>query len=99
MRYYSDMTRKFYETPEACEKAELQLKEERERKEAEALQKTNARKEAAKKVETAYNELVSARKNYQKLLADFCKEYGPFHMSLTKDNALDLFDSFWENWF
>jgi len=99
MRYYSELTKKFYDEAKECEKAEELFKEEKAKKEAEALQKSNERKEAAKKVEEAYEKVVVAQKEYKKVLSDFCKEHGSFHMTLNKDGILDWIDSFWESWF
>lgn len=99
MRYYSELTKKFYDELKECEKAEEAFKEEKAKKEAEALQKSTARKEAAKKVEEAYEKVVAAQKEYRKVLSEFCKEHGSFHMTLDKDGILDWMDSFWESWF
>lgn len=99
MRYYSELTKCFYDEAKECEKAEKLFKEEKAKKEAEALQKSNERKEAAKKVEEAYDKLSAARKEYQKVLSDFCKDYGYYHVSLDKNGIADWVDSFWERWF
>ena len=99
MRYYSDETRKFYETEEDCKNAEQALILAKKKEEEVALQKSAMRKEAAKKVEDAYKDLLKAKKAYNEELTAFCKEYGSFHMTLNKDNMLDWFDSFWNNWF
>lgn len=99
MRYYSELTRKFYDEPEACKEAEENFKAEQEKKEAEALRKSNERKEAAKKVEDAYNALTAAKKAYNEELSAFCKKYGSFHMTLSNDNVRNWIDSFWESWF
>jgi len=99
MKYYSDLTKKFYEDPSECESAEEAFKEEQKKKEEEALQKSNARKEAAKKVDEAYNNLVAAKKEYEKVLSDFCKEYGAYHTSINKDSISDWLDAFWSGLF
>lgn len=99
MRYYSELTKRFYDEAKECEKAEEAFKEEKAKKEAEALQKSTARKEAAKKVEEAYEKVVAAQKEYRKVLSEFCKEHGSFHMTLDKDGILNWMDSFWESWF
>ena len=98
MRYYSDVTKRFYNTVKECEKAENQFMEEQTKKEAEALAKSNARKDAAKKVESAYEAFTAAKKEYQKQLSDFCKEYGYYHISFGKDGVRDWIDSFWDSW-
>ena len=99
MRYYSDVTRKFYEDPDACKEAEEAYKAEQEKKEAEALRKSNERKEAAKKVEDAYNALAAAKKAYNDELSAFCKKYGSFHMTLSTNDIEDWISSFWECFF
>lgn len=99
MLYYSDKTRTFYKTAEECEEAEQKLLVEQKRKEEEALQKSNARKDAAKKVEEAYEKVVAAQKEYKEVLSEFCKEHGSFHMTLDKNGILDWMDTFWGNWF
>ena len=58
MKYYSDVTKKMYETISDLEAAEK-----------EASEKTNARKEDAAKVEAAFNEMVAARRSMKKLCA------------------------------
>ena len=99
VRYYSDLTKKFYNKAQDCEKAEKEYQLAQAKKEEELALKSEARKEAAKKVESAYNALVAAKKEYQKQLADFCKEYGYYHISVGKDGIFDWIDSFWESWF
>ena len=84
MKYYSDLTKKFYEKASECEKAEAAFKAEQKKKEEEALQKSNARKEAAKKVEEAYNKLIAAKKEYESILSNFCKEYGTYQLLLVR---------------
>lgn len=95
MKYYSDLTKKFYEKASECEKAEAAFKAEQKKKEEEALQKSTARKEAAKKVEEAYNKLIAAKKEYESILSDFCKEYGTYHTSINEDSISDWLDAFW----
>lgn len=97
MRYYSDLTKTFYNDIASCEKAEKLFEEERVRRETETLKKANMRKEAAKRVENAYNNLINAKKTYQEELNTFCKEYGSFHMTVDKNNILDWINSFWED--
>jgi len=96
MKYYSEVTKKFYDTAEACNKAEVEMVEkqnvEKLRKEKEAAE----RKAAADQVEAARKAYVEAHKNYKKVLTDFCEKYGPYHTSLNKSNAddFDIFDIF-----
>lgn len=94
MRYYSDLTKLFYKTEKECDEAEKAYKEAELKKELEEKKKSNARKEAAKKVEDAYNTFVTAKKEYQNQLSDFCQKYGSYHMTLDKDNLFDWMDFF-----
>lgn len=95
MKFYSDKTMKFYDTPEDCQKAEFEAKEaenrekirrereiaaEKERKEKEAA----ARKVDAEKVEAARKALNEAQTNYRKALEEFIKNHGSYHFTTTK---------------
>ena len=95
MKFYSEHTKKFYDTEIECRKAEsafnkaLKEKEEVERKKSEE-RKARAQKveEARKKVEDARIELSKANENYNKVLTDFCKDYGAYHYSITSPTRL-----------
>lgn len=82
MKYYSDKTRKLYDTEEDLLKAEELLAQ----KEIEEKKKMESRKSRAKEVEDAY-------KHYLDLLDKFIKDYGSFHTTLTQ-LPKSLFD-FW----
>ena len=95
MRYYSDVTKKFYETPGACIEAEekvlteqAKIKEEKERLAAE-------RKSRAAEVEEARKNVVAAQKNYRDVLDAFIKDYKSYHYTSTDaDEIPTLFDLF-----
>ena len=86
MKYYSEKTKNFYDTEKELNKAEekfdVALAAEKEKREQ--------RSARAKEVEEAY-------KNYQKLLKDFIKDYGSYHMSLTSGDS--IFDYFFNHFF
>lgn len=91
MKYYSDVTKKFYDTEIEChdeEAAALKARDE----------KVNARKIAAEKIEEKYNIYVKAKEDYYNELSDFCKKYGAYHKSFTlndkKDSLNNLLDWF-----
>lgn len=84
MKYYSEKTRGFYETEEELKAAEKAKDEEI----LAEKEKRNARAKRAKEVEEAYL-------NYQKLLKEFIKDYGSYHMSIKDDRS--LFDMFFDN--
>ena len=86
MKYYSEKTKKLYESEKELKEAEKGLLE-LEVKEKEKREQRSAR---AKEVEEAY-------KNYQKLLKDFIKDYGSYHMSLKDGDS--VFDYFFNHFF
>lgn len=88
MRYYSDVTQQFYETEKACLKAEQAHTAAARKKEEEERRKSEERKARAQEVETARKALDEARRKYDKLLADFCKDYGSYHYSISTPTSL-----------
>ena len=106
MKYYSEKLNKFYDSAEACQRAELELKEKENRekiqKERELAlakeQKEKAlaeRKAAAEKVDAARKAYTAAQKAYRDELEGFCKKYGTYHYSTTgADEVPSLFDIF-----
>lgn len=83
-KFYSEVTKKYYDSEADCKKAENEV----------SLKKSE-RKARADEVEKAMKEAKDANKKAQKLLADFCKDYGTFYHSSTKTD--DVFDPF--DWF
>ena len=92
MKYYSEKLNQFYDTPDACQRAEFEAKEkenlakiEKERKERELKEKKEKtmaeRKAAAEKVEAARKAMVEAQKAYRDELDKFIKAYGTYHFS------------------
>lgn len=109
MKFYSDVTRKFYDTEKACLEAEFKVKEEqnrqkilKEKAEREAKEKQEKlaaeRKARANEVDEARKAMVAAQHKYSEVLEAFCKDFGTFHTTLTKDDAKGiiptLFDIF-----
>lgn len=74
MKYYSEVTKKMYDSVKELEKAESELNE-----------KVNMRKNDALLVEKAYDELMNARKKFDKQLNEFCSKHGPYHKTITPD--------------
>ena len=79
MKYYSDVTKKLYESVDELKKAE-----------AEITDKAAARKKDADKVEKAYNAYIEARKEYEKVLTEFCNKHGAYHKTYTNKDAGDV---------
>lgn len=98
MKFYSEKLSKLFDSEEACAKAEAA--HEKAVAEAEAKKKalSDERAKRAKEVENAYNAVITAKKAYQKVLNDFVKDYGSFHMTLKtgEDNPFNLFDSLFD---
>lgn len=99
MKYYSELTKKPYDTVEDLERAERAIKEASIAEE----KKRSERAEAAKEVEIAFDEARKAisasnkaKKNAQEKLNEFCKKYGPFHTSYKgwSDILDDIFSGF-----
>lgn len=83
MKYFSEITNKTYDSVKELEAAEKLVSD-----------KATKRKEAAKVVEDSYQKYVAARKEWQKNLNDFCKEYGAYHTTVKPgENDPDLFDA------
>lgn len=96
MKYYSELTKKVYDTPELLEEAEkvvLEANKEKEKKLAE-------RAERAKAVENAFVEVKAARKKADDLLSEFCRDYGSFHTTIKEPtNALNWVDDWFNSYF
>ena len=110
MKYYSEKLKRFYDTADACQKAEFEAKEQEnrdkilaERKAAELKEKKEKeaaeRKQMAGEVELARQEMVKAQKAYKEKVDAFVKKYHTYHFSTTKVDDIptlfDLFDRFW----
>lgn len=89
MRYWSDITKEFYQTEQACLDAENLY-----HKQIEEQEKLKQRKAREKKVEEARVEYLKAKKNYDEILKEFCKDYGSYTYSSMRDshtkNSSDL---------
>ena len=90
MKYYSEMTKKFYESEEACLEEEERLQEEQRIIEEKKLAQAEERKARAAAVEEARDIFLKARENYNELLKKFCADYGFYHYSLK--NSKDIND-------
>lgn len=96
MKYYSEVTNKLYESEKDLLNAEKNVKEMKEAKEKKDQKMREERAARAKEVEEALAAAREANSKATKLLSDFTKDYGQFHMSLrpSEDNrkAFNVFD-------
>lgn len=79
MKYYSELTKKTYDTVEELEKEEAVKKAEKEKKDAYAEQ----RKKDAQIVREKMNAYEKAYEEYDKAISDFVKKYGSYHATIT----------------
>ena len=78
--YYSDVTKKYYESEDALIAAETEvIKAQRA-----AEEKNKVRKERAQEVEDAYKSAVEAQKKYLELRNKFVKDYGSYHTTFNE---------------
>ena len=106
MKYYGERTKKLYDTAEACEKAEFEMKEaenrEKIRKEREEAQEKERkeklaaeRKARATEVDEARKAMIAAQKKYKEVLEAFIRDYHTYHLSTSSfDEIPTLFEFF-----
>lgn len=85
MKYYSEVTKKIYDSEEKCRAEEESLLNEQNKKIAE-------RKDAAAKVDTAYKEYRKAAAAYHEELKKFCAKYGVYHKTYSSNELKGDFD-------
>lgn len=76
MKYYSEITKKVYDTVSELKAAECQVQD-----------RANARKKDAEVVEKAFNNYRTARAEYEKAMKDFCDKYGSYHRTIKMDDS------------
>ena len=96
MKYYSEKLNVLFDDEKALVKAEDEHDTRVAAEKAKQEQLANTRKERAKAIEESYKKVVEARNEYKKLVDEFIKDYGSFHMSVKSNNLadMDLFDLF-----
>lgn len=98
MKYYSEITKQFYDDADSCTTAEETAKATIEKQEAEKKALAEQKAARAKEVTEAYKAAREAQKTYDTLRNEFVKDYGYFHMSFTDPNEKSPF-SFFEDVF
>lgn len=98
MKYYSDVTRKLYETAEELNKAEtavVKAEQERkaalEKKQAEQAKLKEQRAARAQEVTEAIRVRDEAQKKVNELVNNFVKDYGSYHYTWSSDFIDDVF--------
>ena len=95
MKYYSEITKDVYETVDALEEAEAKKKEELAAFEKEKAEK----KRRAEEVSAAFAEVKEAQTKANKLLDDFCKDYGAYHTTIRNPEEMLRFPSLMDFFF
>lgn len=101
MKYYSQITKQLYSTEEDLKKAENAIKTAEAIKKAAELKKLELEKKKkaekatrAKEVEEAFKQANAAQSKAYKLLQEFTKDYGYFHMSYTNEDIKNATNGF-----
>ena len=94
MKFYSELTKQLYDNEKACKEAELALQEKQNAEKVKKEKELAERKAAAEKVEVARKNMVTAQKEYKKVLSDFCAKYGTYHTSLSTKDSDDFYSIF-----
>lgn len=88
MKYYSEKTKKMYDSVEQVEAAELEY----DKAHAVQIAKQKERKARAEEIASARKVVVEAQKKYNELLNKFVKDYGSYHATYT-DGDVETLDS------
>ena len=97
MKYYSEITKRHYNTEKACLEAEEHFQRKQEAEATERKKAAEMRRQRAEEVDAARKDFLAARDRYNDLMTKFCKDYGAYHYSVTDEkNSLGdiLFDTF-----
>lgn len=99
MKYYSEVTKRFYDCESSLIEDEEKVAKEQEEKEAKAKQLKEERANRAKAVEDAYKLANEKQAEADKLMREFIKDYGSFHTTVkdVKPSFTSLIDYFFGN--
>ena len=96
MKYFSEITKKVYDSTEELETAENEVLDEQKAQE----EKLAKRAERAKEVEAAYAKAAEAKEQADELLNEFLKDYGSFHTTVKKPiKRINIFDDWFNSFF
>ena len=99
MKYYSEVTKKFYDCESCLIEDEERVAKEQEEKDAKAKQLKEERANRAKAVEDAYKLANEKQAEADELMREFIKDYGCFHTTVkdVKPSFTSLIDYFFGN--
>ena len=90
MKYYSELTKRFYDSEEACINDERKMREEIEAAENEKRKAEETRRQRTAEVDKARENYINARKQYNEVLSKFCEDYGSYFYSSAADDCNEL---------
>lgn len=96
MKYYSDITKSFYETEKEALEAEKKHQELISEKQEREKKLKEERKTRAHEIEVARDAMNEAEQEYSRLLKAFINDYGYYHQTITKEGEMPfktLFDA------
>lgn len=96
MKFYSEMTKEFYSSPEECMAAEEELKVREEAKKRETEEFEQKKEARRKDLEVAAKEAKDAQEHYQTLLQEYLRDYKTVRLNV--DNH-PIYASLDKNWF
>lgn len=94
MKYYSDKTKKLYDSVELLNEAEMAYDEVH----AAELKKAEQKKNAAEAIKAARKAVIDAQSRYNELVNQFIKDYGSYHETYRDGDMIslkDIFNLYW----
>jgi hypothetical protein len=94
MKYYSDKTKKLYDSVELLNEAEMAYDEAH----AAELKKAEQKKQAAEAIKAARKAVIEAQSRYNELVNQFIKDYGSYHETYRDGDVVslrDIFNLYW----
>lgn len=90
MKFYSEITKDFYDSEKECTKAEKEFTDKQEKEKLAKEAKKAERKKRATEVEDAYKAMKEAEKTYYKLRNEFINDFGYYHISYSDKTETPL---------
>ena len=94
MKYYSDKTKKLYDSVELLTEAEMAYDEAH----AAELKRAEEKKQRAEEIKAARQEILAAQNKYNELVNKFIKDYGSYHETYRDGDMIslkDIFNFYW----
>ena len=94
MKYYSDKTKKLYDSVELLNEAEMAYDEVH----AAELKKAEQKKNAAEAIKAARKAVIDAQRRYNELVNQFIKDDGSYHETYRDGDMIslkDIFNLYW----